>query len=143
MNAPPGSDWEFRMSEDGAMEFRPPGDVAWSEARATVRLNVAEAIESSIAIEGSTRGCRAKMEGEGVSGNAGFSFNLPGDEHPYVRGRVLRFSTGVIGVPIEYKRDGWWRVVVIGGDHPTYPVGGTDVWASPRDIEESERIHVE
>lgn len=66
-----------------------------------------------------------------------------GSGGPWVRGCLLRFSSGVIGVPVEYLSEGWWRVVIIGGTHPEYRSGSNDIHVSPRDIADAERITIE
>ena len=68
--------------------------------------------------------------------------NLPTDNYRDVRGHILRLPHGVIGVPIEYKKEGWWRVLVIGGTNDQYPQGGHDIIVPHTAIDESERILV-
>ena len=73
------------------------------------------------------------------------SFSLAFPDSPYrdVRGHVLRLPSGVIGVPIEHKGDGWWHVIVVGGTNERYPVGGHDIWISPNDVAQSQRISID
>lgn len=59
-----------------------------------------------------------------------------------VRGHILRFETGVIGVPVEYLGMGVWRVVVVGGDNPTYPHGGYDIDVTHTDIDGAARVEI-
>lgn len=71
-----------------------------------------------------------------------FKFLFPKTKYRLVRGHILRFETGVIGVPVEYLGEGWWHVVVVGGDHPQYPVDGYDIQVTVDDIDGAERIEV-
>lgn len=71
-----------------------------------------------------------------------FKLVFPPTKYRLVRGRVLKFPSGVIGVPVEYRGDGWWQVVVVGGDHPSYPVDGYDIHVPVQDIDAAERIDV-
>lgn len=68
----------------------------------------------------------------------GLFAETPEAKYRLVRGHVLHFPSGVAGGPIEYRGDGWWRVVVVGGGHEAYPVGGHGIHVSP-----AERITVE
>lgn len=69
-----------------------------------------------------------------------FKLLFPKTKYRDVRGRVLRFASGVVGVPVEYTGDGWWNVIVVGGDHPSYPVGGHGICVSVQDIDSAERV---
>lgn len=67
---------------------------------------------------------------------------FPRTEYRVVRGRILKFKSGVIGVPVEYRGEGWWQVVVVGGSHPSYPVDGYDIAVHAADIDAAERLEV-
>lgn len=71
-----------------------------------------------------------------------FKLILPPTKYRLVRGQILKFPSGVIGVPVEYTGDGWWNVIVVGGNHPSYPVDGYDICVYVDDIDAAERIDV-
>lgn len=59
------------------------------------------------------------------------------------KGRILLLDTGIVAVPYEPKRHGWWNAVVVGGQPEasgakayadSYPVGGYDISISPYQI---------
>jgi hypothetical protein len=50
------------------------------------------------------------------------------------KGKILFFPrTQITGVPVEMRKGGGWDVVVVHSEHPSYPVGGYNLFVS--DIE--------
>lgn len=69
-------------------------------------------------------------------------FGLPRTDYREVKGHILRFPTGVIGVPVEYKGGGGWQVIVVGGANEACKVGGSNVIVPLEEIDAAERIVV-
>jgi hypothetical protein len=51
------------------------------------------------------------------------------------KGKILFFPrTQITGVPVEMRQGGGWNVVVVHSDHPSYPVGGYNLYVSECEI---------
>lgn len=64
------------------------------------------------------------------------------DEFRDVKGHVLRFPDGIVGVPVDYMGRGWWRTVVLTGTHGKYSGASYDLHVSYNDIDAAERLVV-
>ncbi|MGW1828843.1 hypothetical protein ACWCO0_09625 [Streptomyces tubercidicus] len=72
------------------------------------------------------------------------AFCLPEAARRYrdVRGHVLKLPSGIICVPVEYRGDGSWSAVPVGGTHQMYGAGSWDIAIYVEDIDNAERIDV-